>query len=100
MIGLAKCVLFLLRSKKKDELTSLTNEEVCRLGNVGRMIWIVVWIPKLAVPLINTIGKAHQYIGGYLNMKKTHVSYNLFFVSDITSKHISRTSVNSQRVLP
>lgn len=73
-------------------LTCLTNEEVCRLGNVGRMIWIVVWIPKLAVPLINTIGKAHQYIGGYLN--ETHVvSYNLSFVSDITSKQ-NRTSVN------
>ena len=77
---------------KLTKLTSLTNEEVCRLSNVGRMIWIVVGIPKLAVPLINTIGKTHQYIGGYLN--ETHVSSNLrfFFVSD--RSRLNKISVN------
>lgn len=76
---------------KLTKLTSLTNEEVCRLSNVGRMIWIVVGIPKLAVSLINTIGKTHQYIGGYLN--ETHVSSNLrFFVSD--RSRLNKISVN------
>ena len=78
-----------LHNLVNTELTSLTHKEVCCLGNIGRMVGIVVWIPKLAVTLVNTISKIHQYIGGYLNIRMVPLIAGAnMSQSDIMSKHI------------
>ena len=47
-------------------LTSLTDEKVSCLGDIGCMIWIMIGIPEFSVPLVDAICEAHQNVCWYL----------------------------------